>query len=268
MVLHDQHLHSSFSCDSEASLKEYYQISKILGCSYFITTEHLDYDITMLKCDWIVNVKELRSTLNKIEEPNGPKTLLGIEVGYRKEYIEAINKVLNSEHFDLINLSIHDSGEIEYYFADGFKLMGIKKVMQIYYQQMLEAVTNFDTFDVLSHLDYAFKTAYKIDSTYNFLSDQNEIEAILKVLIQKGKVLEINTKVQKDLPVEHLKQFLTLYKNLGGTKLTLSSDAHQTNRYLDGFNQYSTIIKSLGFDYLCYFINRKEYHFDLLGGIN
>lgn len=263
MVLHDQHVHSSFSGDSKANLNEYYQIAKNLGCSYFVTTEHLDYDITMLKCDWIVDVKALKAELNQIEVQDGPKTLLGIEVGYRRDYLEQIKQILNSEKFDLINLSIHDSGQIEYYFVDGFKQIGIKETMQIYYQQMLDAVNNFDCFDVLSHLDYGFKTAYKIDPTYDFFSDGEVIKQILTIIIKKGKALEINTKVQKDLPNSHLLNFLKLYQLLGGTRLTLSSDAHQTCRYLDGFEKYKAIIKQAGFKFLCYFVARKEYHFDI-----
>ncbi len=263
MVLHDQHVHSSYSGDSKACLKKYYRICKNKGCKYFITTEHLDYDITMLKCDWVADYKALRSELNIIEESDGPKTLLGIEVGYRKDHLDKINKVLASHDFDLINLSIHDNGIIEYYFVEGFLEIGVKKVMQMYYEQMLDAVSNFDHFDVLCHLDYGFKTAYKIDSNYDFFSDEPYLKAILTTLIKKGKALEINAKVQAFMPEGHLESFLNYYKSLGGIKLTLSSDAHQTSRYLRDFDKNLEIIKQVGFKYLCYYVGRTEYHYDL-----
>ena len=70
---------------------------------------------------------------------------------------------------------------------------------------------------------------------------------------------EINVKVQNALPESHLRDFLKLYKELGGTKLTLSTDAHSSNRYLEHFDKYVSIIKESGFNYLCYYIKQKEY---------
>ena len=55
MILHDQHVHSEYSEDSIASLLEYYKLATSLGCKYFITTEHLDLDITNQKVDWIAD---------------------------------------------------------------------------------------------------------------------------------------------------------------------------------------------------------------------
>ena len=128
---------------------------------------------------------------------------------------------------------------------------------------MMEAVNIMDNFDVLSHIDYAYKTCYKIDPTYNFLDDEELIRPILETIIKKGKALEINSKVQNVLPDEHLIKLLEFYKKLGGEKITLSSDAHIINRYLDNFEKYKNIIKECGFNYLCYYIKRKEYHYDI-----
>ena len=50
---------------------------------------------------------------------------------------------------------------------------------------------------------------------------------------------------------------------MGGTRLTLSTDAHQAKRYLENFEKYKKIIKNAGFNYLCYYIKQEEYHFDI-----
>ena len=263
MVLHDQHVHSSFSEDSNQEIKEYYDFAKKIGCKYFITTEHIDLDVTLQKCDWVVDFKKLKQRLNEIKEPNGPIPLLGVEIGFRIDLLDELYKWINSEYFDLINLSIHDNGKVEYYFVDYFIKNGIKKTMIDYYTQMMEAVNIMDNFDVLSHIDYAYKTCYKIDSTYIFLDDEELIRPILETIIKKGKALEINSKVQNALPDEHLIKLLEFYKKLGGEKITLSSDAHTINRYLDNFEKYKNIIKECGFNYLCYYIKRKEYHYDI-----
>ena len=89
------------------------------------------------------------------------------------------------------------------------------------------------------------------------------VKEILISLIKKDKTLEINTKVVDELPIEHTIKLLSFYKELGGTKLTISSDAHELSRYLISFDKYLNLVKELGSNYLCYFVNRKEYHYDI-----
>lgn len=263
MILHDQHIHSQYSEDSNASLDEYYELAKKLNCKYFVTTEHIDFMPAYSDHDWLCDFNSLKEHLNKIEDPSGPKCLLGIEMGYRRDYLNQINMYLNAHDYDLINLSIHDNGKLEYYFVQAFEELGLKNTMKVYYEQMLDAVNTIDKFNVLSHIDYGYKTALKIDKNYAFFSDLDIIKKILKVIIKKGKALEVNVKVQRFMTKEHLINLLLLYKSLGGTKVTLSSDSHKVETYLNSFSEYKDIIKSCGFNYLCYYIKQTEYHYDI-----
>jgi histidinol-phosphatase (PHP family) len=263
LILHDQHVHSQYSEDSEALLDEYYEFAKKLGCKYFVTTEHIDFMPAYSDHDWICDFDLLKTHLDSLNQDGGPQCLLGIEMGYRKDYLNQINNYLNLHNYDLINLSIHDNGKLEYYFIEAFEELGLKKTMQVYYEQILDAVTTIDKFNVLSHIDYGFKTALKIDKNYDFFSDKEILEKILTILIKKGKALEINVKVQRYMTKEHLRELLNFYKSLGGTKVTLSSDSHKVETYLNYFDEYKEIIKSCGFNYLCYYIKQIEYHFDI-----
>lgn len=263
MVLHDQHVHSAFSEDSSEELINYYLKAKELGCKYFVTTEHIDYMPSMSDHDWLCDFNKLKEELNNIKTIDGPIPLLGIEMGYRRDYLPSILKVLNQYDFDLINLSVHDSGKYEYYFVSNFYELGIKETIKMYYEQVLDAVNSVKKFNVLSHLDYCYKTVYKIDNTYKFLNDYNLIKPILEYLINNEKALEVNIKVQNSLPDTHLVEFLNIYKELGGTRLTLSTDSHSLDRYKEKFDKYIKMIKDAGFSYLCYYIKQKEYHFDI-----
>ena len=263
MILHDQHIHSCYSEDSTEPIINHYNVAKLKGCKYFVTTEHIDYMPSMSGYDWLCDFDSLIKELNTLKQLDGPIPLLGIEMGYRADYLDKIKEMLNKYDYDIINLRVHDSGKIEYYFAENFQILGVKETIKLYYQNVLDAITKIDKFNVLSHLDYCYKTVYRIDPNYKFLDDIDLIKPILELLIKKGKALEINVKVQNALTTEHLKSFLNLYKTLGGTKLTLSTDAHQSSRYLEHFDKYKQIIKDAGFKYLCYYIKQKEYHFDI-----
>lgn len=265
-VLHDQHVHSSFSKDSNESYSLYLKEAIRIGCKYFVTTEHVDYDVNGTKNHWLVDYDkliELKNSLSNDITNNSIELLLGIEIGYRYEYLDSINDMINKYPFDIVNLSIHGNGLLEYYFIDGFIKYGIKETINMYYNQMYDALCRFSNFDVLSHIDYGFKTIYKIDPNYGFFADIDIIKNILLKLISLDKCLEINIKVVNSLPIKHLYDLLSLYKSLGGIKLTLSTDAHKIDRYHEYFDKYINIIKESGFNYLCYFINRIEHHYDI-----
>lgn len=263
-MIHDQHIHSYYSFDSKQPIEEYLDTASRLGLEYFVLTDHYDLNHINSGKDLSFDISEQRKELKKLQKeyPN-IKILFGIEMGYKPSELEHINKVLNENKFDIINFSLHELDDIDYYFPDRFIKDGVDKTLQTYFDKQLEMVRSFDNFDVLCHIDYAFKTAYQIDSTLKIKKYENTIIEIMKELIKKDKAFEINTKVQEVLPIEHTKYLLHLYKQVGGENLTLSSDAHEVARFRKDFDKYISIIKETGFDHLTYFVNRKKYQYDI-----
>ena len=265
MILHDQHLHSKYSHDSNEELINYIEIANRMGCKYFVTTEHFDLDLVINHEDWIVDYQALKNEL-QIHQKNYPNIcfLLGIEVGYRKDKLLEITKQLNSEDFDVINLSIHDSKEEDFYWYKYFLSVGEKELLNKYFDIMIEATSNFDKYNVLSHIDYGFKTVYLVNNKIKISDFEEKIKKVFMNLIKHHKALEINTKVQEAIhDINHTKYLLSLYRQIGGEKLTLSSDAHSKERYLSNFDYYKKIIKECGFHYLVYFVKQKEYHYSI-----
>ena len=99
--------------------------------------------------------------------------------------------------------------------------------------------------------------------------DLRDRSGIIQIVINPenkvyNKALEINTKVQEAInDINHTKYLLSLYRQMGGEKVTLSSDAHSKERYLSNFDYYKNIIKECGFNYLVYFVKQKEYHYSI-----
>ena len=129
---------------------------------------------------------------------------------------------------------------------------------------MIDGLVTWDDFDVLSHFDYGFKTAYLIDSNLRVSEFESYLNKIFGLLISKKKALEINIKVQETInDVEHVKYFLNLYKSLGGERITISSDAHSADAYLKHFDKYAGLAKECGFTEVCYFVKRREYRYKI-----
>ena len=260
MKIHDQHVHSYYSFDTDQKIEDYLEKAASLGLKHFVLTDHYDLNYLDEHKDLSFDIEKQHKELEGLQKkyPN-IKILHGIELGYKPIELDRIEKTIHSHHFDVINLSLHESDGIDYYFFRDYQKYGVNKTLEIYFSRELEAVKNFDNFDVFSHLDYGFKTAYLNDSSLSIQKYEEILIKIMKELIKKHKALEINTKVQESLPLEHTKYLLNLYFKLGGKYLTLSSDAHEANRYYSSFDIYLKLIKEVGFTHLTYFINRKKH---------
>ena len=264
MKIHDQHVHSYYSFDSEQSIKEYLDKARDLNLEYFVLTDHCDLNYLDKGKDIFFDIDKERAELDELQkEYPDIKILKGIEIGYKPSEMGRINKIIKGHYFDLINLSLHESDKIDYYFQEEFQKLGIKETLKIYFNRELEAVTNFHDYDVFCHLDYGFKTAYLFDNSISIKDYEDIIIKIMKTLIKEDKALEINVKVQQVLPIEHTKYLLRLYKSLGGRYLTISSDAHSVINFYQDFDKYIKLIKSEGFKHLTYYVNRKRLEYDL-----
>ena len=265
MKLHDQHVHSMYSADSNEQLKNYLEKASIEGCKYFLTTEHFDLDLVEFHDNWIGEYDKVQEELKSLKKdyPN-IEMLLGIEAGYKEDRTREILEKLNSKDFDVINLSIHDGPNIDFYWYKYFREFGEEKTMKLYFDIMIKATSSFTKYNVLSHIDYGFKTIYCNNNKKQISEYEPYIIEVFKNLIKNNKALEINTKVQEAINDDnHTLYLLKLYKSLGGEKLTLSSDAHSCDRYKSSFEHYMKLIKECGFDYLLYFIKQKEYKYYL-----
>lgn len=258
-MIYDQHVHTMYSVDSHEKIENYLKIIRNQEMKYFICCDHVDFNLINYKCDWLCDFEKRAMELNELKLKYPDITFLeGVELGFRYDHMEDMKKILMRD-FDLVQLSVHDDGVNDYY-----KDIKNDDMMRVYFKTVLNAVSVWDDFNVLSHIDYGFKT-YKMHNQNADIKKYKEILIkIFKVLIEKGKALEINTKVGKvvnDSNFTHLRDMLEIYKECGGSKLTLSSDSHTIQTFMVDFDKYTNVIKECGFDKLSYFIKRHEYFY-------
>lgn len=266
--IHNQHLHTKYSRDSKTEVEKYFIEALRANCMYFICTDHIEFDSVYNKQDWTVDFESLKNDLNILHQKYPSITpLLGVELGYRKDKLTQMKGLLASQDFDLVNMSIHDNGVYDYYLQKDYLEVGIEKMLDIYFNNIIDGVKTFNDYDILSHVDYGFKTAYLLDQTLKIENYETYLKIIFEEIVKQNKVLEINFKVQETInDINHLKTLLQLYKKYGGTKISFSSDAHtleQEQSYYLKQKEYINIFKELGFNELYYFIKRKPYKFSL-----
>ncbi len=186
----------------------------------------------------------------------------GIEVSQPLENIEKANKIINSHQFDIVLVS-------EKKYLNGQKLSDIAygelseneitHYLEFYYQTLYDIV-KWGNFDVLSQI--AFPLRYidlKALPYFSLRSCDDVIEAVLKLMAENGKALEVNTSaLRRNLnmvlpPVRYIRMF----KELGGEFITVGSGAHNTSSLGSDLSEGISLIAEAGFDSYYYYEKRK-----------
>ncbi len=221
-MLFDSHMHTKFSADSEMSAIAAIEKAKKLNIG-IVFTEHFDYnlpgdiDFTFVPEDYFNEYKTLRNE----------KIRLGVEIGMEEIAREPAKNFLKRVPFDMVIGSIHLVDRLDIYYPEYYegkdKLTAYKK----YFAAMIEE-SQIGDFDVLGHMDYICRAAPYDDPEIDYSTFKNQIDEVLKILIEREKILELNTRrLNSRRGLKELVPIFAQYKKFGGKYITIGSDAHK-----------------------------------------
>lgn len=259
----DMHTHSDNSHDGSFSVADMAKSAKEKGVEGICITDHCD--IFLCK-DEDVALRTKKSVSAALEADNkyGVRVLHGIEIGESYWYPEYTDKILSMCSYDAIIGSVHsidnEKWNIPYARIDFscWSADELYRFMDIYFDNMNKMLDMLD-FDILAHLTCPLryingKYGRNIDATRFF----DEISGILERIIKRKIALEINTsetdrKLNATMPYEWI---IDMYVKLGGSIVTIGSDAHITSDVGKEFDKAVNIVKNAGLDCYYYFENR------------
>lgn len=253
--LSDYHLHSKYSFDSSQTIEEIIIKAISMNLSEICLTEHISFDPN----DKSYNFFNFTDYENEIEELSNKyskeiKIKKGLEIGEYHLYKKEFDNFFKEHNLDFIIGSIHNLNKKS--LRLNILENGLNNSYEAYFKEVLKFVQIGD-FDVLGHLDVIQRYAFKDGGVYNLDDYKYYIYDILKVLVSRGKGLEVNTSgLYNNLLFPKL-EILQIYKDLKGEILTIGSDAHISNRVGDKINYTYDLIKNLGFKYVFTYDNRK-----------
>lgn len=266
MIICDSHVHSEYSSDSTAPLESIIKRAIELGLSSICITDHHDIDFPInsedgydFQLDTPAYISAMKSLKKKYKDIIDVR--IGVELGLMNSVAEkAKNYAETYKELDFIIGSSHlVRGEDPYYpsyYDNRTEVEGIRD----YFLSILENVTLIDDYDVYGHLDYVVRYCPSGEKIFK-MSDYKEVfEQIFKVIIPKGKGIEINTgSLYKNMSYAHPHMdILRLYKDMGGEIITVGSDAHKPEYLCYDFETYARdALTSLGYKYYCTFKNRR-----------
>ena len=222
-MVFDSHMHTKFSADSEMTAAEALSKASTLNMGV-VFTEHFDYGVEL---DGKPFTFDAAAYMNDYKNFRGAKVRLGVEVGLRK-VARAVNaEFIGQADFDLIIGSIHLVDGYDIYYPDFYVGKDKATAYQKYFQQMAEEAAIAD-YDVLGHIDYICRAAPYDDPEIDYPKFAAQIDEVLKIVTERGKVLELNTRrFDKVRAIEELVPVYKKYRELGGRFVTIGSDAHR-----------------------------------------
>ena len=252
-MIFDSHMHTKYSADSEMAARDAIAKAEKLGFGV-VFTEHFDYnlpgnvDFTFVPEDY----------WREYEPLHGQNVRLGVEVGMEEIARKPAADFIKRVPFDLVIGSIHLVDRLDIYYPEYYAGKDKKTAYHKYFAAMAEEAAVGD-FDVLAHIDYICRAAPYDNPEIDYASFKEDIDKVLKIVIERDKVLELNTRrLNTRRGLKELVPVYTQYKKLGGKYVTIGSDAHRVEAVCNYFDLAVELTKELDLTIVTFCERRLE----------
>jgi len=257
MIPHDYHLHTKFSCDSQATMNEMCRAALNVKITEIGFTEHLDLhpldpDRDFFKPDeWWQELTQCREEFQEVLTIRA-----GIELSEPHQNPDVVESLMQKYPWDYTLGSLHWIGD-RMIFDNTYFTLPEKDAYENYFTEV-QRMIEVGNFDILAHMDmvkrYGFENYGKFDPTKH----EAQIRSILTTIASKNIALEVNTGLLRRSikEISPSKQILEWFHAEGGKWITLGSDAHSSADVGAGLNTAITSVRDIGFKDIASFSNR------------
>lgn len=266
-MLCDFHFHTEFSADSETPVRSQLDRAIALGMKEVCVTDHQDYDSRLPDNIFVMDLDHYYASMREYQQEYAGRLRMniGLELGLLIHEKEELSRQAAAHPYDFIIGSSHFVDGIDVYYPEFYEGRSERESYDHYFDVTLKRVRELDYFDVLGHLDFVVRYGPNRNQHYSYEAYKEQIDPILKCLIEKGKGLECNTGGLKyglghtNPPADVFKR----YRELGGEIVTVGSDAHVPEYVGYEFERVQEMLKGCGFKYYAVFHERKPEFFVL-----
>lgn len=261
----DSHVHTEWSWDApDGSMERTCLRAVELGLPSVAFTEHADMTHWTLPADepvpeeWQHRVTEgafappsidldgYRDCLERCRARYpGLRIYSGVELSEPHWHADRTTSLLQTGGFERVLASVHSARLAT---GSGFTEVSARyhdqspgQVVRDYLTETMRLVEQFDDFEILAHIDYPVRYWPADARPYRPDEFVDEYRHVLRLLVEAGKVLELNTRV----PLHP--QVLTWWYQEGGQSITFASDAHDPASLARGFGDAVHVAEAAGF---------------------
>jgi histidinol-phosphatase (PHP family) len=254
----DYHVHTDNSFDCKIPMEQMCARAVEIGVTEIAFTDHfnnhiLDIDIGYYNADrFFADIERCRAKFPRLT------IRAGVEVGEPHRWTKRIRRVVENYPYDVVLGSLHWVGNDNMFNPNYFRARTPKIAFETYFKE-LEQMIRHGGFDILAHVDVCKRTGYDVYGSFDIRQYEDLIRAIWQACLDQNIIPEINTKGVR-CAVSQLHPTLDAlrwYAQMGGTRLTIGSDAH----HFDNIATYAGIAKhtalEAGITQICRFERRK-----------
>ncbi len=259
--LSDAHTHSTFSFDGKDPLAKMLAVACEKGLDFYGVSEHFDYDVKICASahsQAMIDEEEYFHEARHLQEDyeGVMNVFIGAEFGYSDDARASTMYASTYEKYrpDFIINSVHGMKGVDYYYKRVFgekTLRGKEETYREYLGLIRRSLDVPYPYDIVGHIGYITRYAPYEDRRLSLSEFRIEIDDILKTIIAKDKILEVNSANRGGLEIFLPgREILQRYYELGGRKISFGSDAHGADRIADKREELVAILKELGYEYI------------------
>lgn len=258
----DYHLHSAISPDAKVSMDKMCEGAYEKGCKEIAFTDHYEFYSGGIKSFYFYEeyLQHYFEELEQCREKFAGRLLIksGMEFGQPHLETTKVVRLINKYSFDYLIGSVHKLDNVDLEKME-YRQDTVHEIADRYYLEVLK-LAQWGEFDCLGHLDLFKRHAKRHGFSDEFEQYERMIRRILTCVIDRGKGIELNTsgiRQEAGEPMPSL-AILKIYRELGGTIITIGSDAHKPEDIGADFHQAYEILTLAGFHELTLFERRRK----------
>jgi histidinol-phosphatase (PHP family) len=244
----DLHVHSDCSVDGTCSMDALCEAAVEIGLGAICFTDHWDFD----EQDAGFGRFDYEAYTGQVEAVRATYAgrlvvFRGVEIDYQQRFEEEIRAALDGKRFDHVLGAVH--------YVDGRLLnaglleeRGLEAVYASYMGEV-RASAQSGLFGAVAHFDYVSKYAGPNKVLWRSESLRRRLHETLFEVIKSGAALEINTHGLVRAPRNFYPavELLRPYRELGGKRVTVGSDAHVAAEVGLGIGAAYAMVDARGF---------------------
>ena len=255
-MLADLHTHSFFSFDGKpsASPDNIAKAAIAAGLTHIAITDHCDIDCELAGLYPPLDRQATFEALAEAKEKYKDRIdiLVGIELGQAHHCPDDARAVLEQFPYDIVLGSVHNlENERDFFFFD-FTNVDDDEVRSLFDRVIAEEMQlcDFDGIHVITHLTYMDRYLHRADKALDIAPHKDALLRLFEKIVRKGLTLELNTSCLGEGLGMPTPEILSLYRSVGGTRVSLGSDGHSPERIAQHFDRGATILLECGFTHL------------------
>ena len=255
MFLCDYHTHTHFSFDGDPSSTHDAMCRRALelGLTDIAFTDHCDVNGEVEELYTIYDADKAFASMMEVKEKYKGRlnVICGIELGNPTQYPDYAAKALAAHPYEFVIGSLHNLKNVPDFCYMNFGQMSDNQIKKLFDRALDETieVAQFPGITTLAHITYMHRYVTLGGKKLDFKPYYEKLEHLYRTVIDRDIALELNVStLWKGLGISlPTMELLKLYKDCGGSLVTIGSDAHAPENLGKAIRKGYAILETVGF---------------------